>query len=405
MKSWDWTWFDDRVCAFDFETSGTRPEYGLQPWRISQGTAWATSTAWLWPLEGRMVLGGGLEYPLEQPDPARVRERIVAFLHWAVNNDKRVCGWNLAFDIAVMIGYGVDTTLIRKTKWLDGLLLWRHLEIEPEYDDRGPKRSYSLKTYVRQKFEMHSGYETEVDYHDPSPAMRAKLWEYHIKDLVFTLKGCLALWRALEPAQQRAALIEADALPHVAEANARGLLIDTPMAHDVVDNQTRIATERLRSLQPFMLGTQAAAMVKPKRKKDVLTDDDVCEKIVRSPTMLAVLMFDDWKLTPLKDTPAGARSTDKEVLHELSFIDPKAKEIKEYREALNNRMKFAETPIEAADYNGDGRAHPQCIIFGTYTGRCTYSSKQDYETAPPSLEKLKARKMAPIVVSDDDVPF
>jgi hypothetical protein len=47
-----------------------------------------------------------------------------------------------------------------------------------------------------------------------------------------------------------------------------------------------------------------------------------------------------------------------------------------YRESLNNRTKFAAAPLEAAEYNGDGRTRPAAIVFGTYSGRLTYSSKQ-----------------------------
>ena len=367
MQSWDWTWDDAHVCAFDFETSGTQPEYALQPWRITSGNSWATSLAWVWPFGGKLHHGGGLE-----PTPAMMEQ----FIHRAISADCRVCGWKVPFDIAIMIAYGIPIELIRRVKWLDGLLLWRHLEIEPEYDDQGPTRSYSLKTYVREKFPEFAGYEAEIDFHDPDPAARAKLHAYNVQDCAFTLKGCKQLWHALTPRQRRAALIEADALPMVAEANVRGLLIDTMLANDVMLRQADIAAAKLKSLGPFILGGAAAASVKPKRKKDVLTDQDIVEQVIRSPQKLATLMFDDWGLTSLKTTDAGARSTDKEVLHELGLIDGRASEIKAYREALGNSTKFAETPIGAARYNGDGRAYPEGIVFGTYTGRMTYSSKQ-----------------------------
>jgi hypothetical protein len=30
-------WIDEKMSAFDFETSGTQEEYALQPWRVPQG--------------------------------------------------------------------------------------------------------------------------------------------------------------------------------------------------------------------------------------------------------------------------------------------------------------------------------------------------------------------------------
>jgi DNA polymerase I-like protein with 3'-5' exonuclease and polymerase domains len=50
-------------------------------------------------------------------------------------------------------------------------------------------------------------------------------------------------------------------------------------------------------------------------------------------------------------------------------------DLRAYREALGNKTKFADTPFGCC-YNGDGRTRPAAIVFGTYTGRMTYSSSQ-----------------------------
>ena len=101
-SSWGWT--DDRVCSFDFETSGTEPEYALQPWRIPAGDAWATSLVWLWSEHGRVMHDGGLE-----PN----REMMERFVDWARLQHRRVWGWNVKFDISVLLAYGVSPALIR----------------------------------------------------------------------------------------------------------------------------------------------------------------------------------------------------------------------------------------------------------------------------------------------------
>jgi len=99
------------------------------------------------------------------------------------------------------------------------------------------------------------------------------------------------------------------------------------------------------------------------------------------------VLYDDWKLpvyayNPLTETQKkkgmieGNRSTDKEALHELSFVDPRAKLIHEYRGALNQDTKFAKAPLISAEYNEDGRVHPTAMIFSTYSGRMTYASAQ-----------------------------
>jgi len=345
------TWEDTQVVAADFETSGARPEFALQPWRIRRGEAWATSLVWLWPEGGRLRHAGGLH-----PSAASIK----SFPEWALDTGHTtLCGWNLAFDLSVLLAYGVSLETLCRFTCLDGMLLWRHVQIEPEYDDAGPKKRYGLKDYVREFFPEHADYEQAVDYHSTDPAELTKLHEYNVKDCAFTLRACKALWGQLTPRQQNAAWIEAAALPLAAQANLEGLLVDTISAQDLRCRLAGVAAERLATLAPH----------------------GMTEQIVRSPQQLAKLMFDDWRLPVYKMNPRNkkgeqTRSTDKEVLHELSFVDDRVRLIKEYREALGNSKKFAETPVEAVAYNGDGRAHPLARIFGTYSGRLTYASKQ-----------------------------
>jgi hypothetical protein len=328
----------------DMETSGIKPEFALQPWRIPRGEAWVTSLVWLWPDQGKLKHLGGV-----MPAP----EMTGRFLEWAIAEGRTICGWNCPYDISVAMALGYRD-LCMKAKWLDGRLLWRHAFIEPESDDAKPKKKYGLKDFVREHLPQFAGYEADVDFHDTSPESLAKLHEYNLMDNVFTLRGCKMLWGMLTERQRQAALIEADCLPMVADANLQGLLIDTIAAQDLMLKLKATADAKLAALAP----------------------DGVTEKVVRSPKQRAALLFDQWGLPPGKTTATGARSTDKEVLYELAFIDPRAKMLRDWGEALNCSKKFAETPLVAARYNGDGRAHPLMMVFGTYSGRATYASKQ-----------------------------
>jgi hypothetical protein len=38
-------WDDNKFVAFDFEASGSKEEYALQPWRCAAGDFWATSVS------------------------------------------------------------------------------------------------------------------------------------------------------------------------------------------------------------------------------------------------------------------------------------------------------------------------------------------------------------------------
>lgn len=355
------TWDDAKIDAFDFETSGELEEYALQPWRYTAyqpgqerqvGRSWLTSMSAIRMVDGRLKrVAGGLF-------PAATQVR--AYLEEAIREGRYVLTWNGVFDIAWCIACGC-ADLVHLVKWLDGMLMWRALEVEPEYDmDRGKKKSFSLKIAVPQfmPVEFH-GYQDEILYHSEDPVDLAKLQKYNDRDSVLTWAISRVVWESLTEKQQQCVIIESHALSLVAEANLFGLPIDMLVTRELSAKLKNDAKRLLKELAPH----------------------GMTEKVVRSPIQLAKLMYDEWGLPVLKENTGAktgkiSRATDKEVLHELAFMDPRAKQVRDYREALGNDTKFAEAPIEAAIYNGDGRARPQGIIFGTYTGRMTYASKQ-----------------------------
>lgn len=334
-------WADDKIVAMDFETSGTLPEYALQPWRLPKGDAWITSVSAIRKQDGKLVPHLSKLFPTV----ADLR----SLLEEAIANKWILLGWNVTFDISWLFALGLGD-LVMQLKWLDGMLLYRHLEIEPEYDITRPnKRSYGLKAAVAQYIPAMAGYEEEVDFHSTDPAELAKLQKYNDRDSVFTWVLSSTFWSALSAEQRRAAVIEAECLPMVAQANCEGMLVDTLAARELAADLDKVAADMLAKLAPH----------------------GVTEKVVRSPIQLSKLMFDDWGLPVLKEntskkTGKVSRSTDKEVLHELAFMDDRCADLRAYREALNNRAKFADAPLLAAEYNSDGRARPSAIVFGTY---------------------------------------
>lgn len=343
--------FFDKHLAFDFETSGERPEYALQPWRVKQCKAWSTSLVWLWY---DPTFAGAIVHKQMFPDV----DFFVEMLEFAIRENRRLVGWNTVFDIQWLLAAGLDD-LVMKAKWLDGMLIWKHATVEPEYElARAKRKSYSLKGpggCVPELWPEHAGYEEEVDYHSTDEAELEKLERYNVKDVIFTLRATKHWWEKLRPEQRRCALIEAESLPVMAKANLEGVMVDTLVAGDLRQGLTEEANAALKKLAPH----------------------GVDETIVRSPQKLRHLMFDVWGLKPHHTTPTGDFSTDKETLHELGMVDPRAKVLRTYREALNNRTKFATAAIESVRYNGDFRAHPQFHVFSTYTGRLTVSSGQD----------------------------
>lgn len=394
----DW----NKVVAADLEASGKithevdgepMSAYALQPWRVPRGDAWITSASML-----RNIPGQGMQRHVSQlfPDKSRIKRMLTDVLE----NGWTVLGWNVAYDISMMMALGPEIVdLCMRISWLDGMLLERHYDIEPEYEfqsARHKRKSYALKGTAEkpgamQRWLPHVPLHNEgIKFHSREPADLERLQTYNDQDNLYTWVIAKMIWDKLSPAQRRAALIEAEALPLVAQADLGGIPIDTVVANHLGAKLDLDAAARLQELAP----------------------DGMTEVIVRSPVKLGELMFDHWQLPVLKTNKSkvegkpDSRSTDKEVLHELSFIDPRAKKVKQYREALNAKGKFCSSVLESVAYNGDGRSHPTARIFATYTGRMTVSSKQGKgKHAAPigfALHQMKREKeFREIVVAPD----
>lgn len=375
-------WDDDKVLALDGEMSGVAPEYGLQPWRVRQDKAWITSLVAVKKVGDAFRITGDLTTPYERPNRDMIVKMAREILTEAADTKTYITGWSTVFDISWLLAYGLEKEVFA-CKWLDGMLLWRHYFLEPEYDkDRSKKRSYGLKGCVAEVLPQFAGYEEDIDFHDPDPAVRAKLHEYNIRDSLFTLKLTKHWWEKLvesDPRRLRAALIEAECLPMLAQANLNGMLVDVLKANELSAQMTRQALKALEALAPF--GVRAK-----------LAGDSA--DTVNSPKQMAQLLFEDWglpiykrnKLTPKqreKGMTEGAPSTDRETLFELSHEDPRAKQLLSLREALNLRTKFAISTVVSAEYNEDGHTHPSAIPFGTYSGRLTYGSRQSNKAKRP----------------------
>lgn len=333
------------LVSFDLETWGKLPEYALQPYRARTGDAWITSFATA-DDEFGVQASGRLA-----PDKKFLR----SWMDTQARQGTRIVGWNTSFDCSWLIALGLREE-VYACKWLDAMLLWRHLCVRPDFAvPEGTKQSFSLKNAVRQYLPSHSGYEDGVSF-DPS-VDPDKLLEYNKLDATLTLKLAHMFWGRMTPKMRRLAQIEAAAIPMVAEGMVEGLHIDT-----------NAATELANKLE----GDANAALVRL-----MFTEgSSVTKEVLNSPKQLGDLLYQKWGLNCPKLTEKGARSTDKEALWMLAHEDPRARLVKEHREAVGNRKKFAENLLESVAYNGDGRTRPQFRIAGTYTGRMTVSSKQ-----------------------------
>lgn len=351
-----------RITAFDVESKGKEKTYGLQPFRARTGASWLTTCAVAYA-DPAADLGVGTE-ALVRPTVDQLREwleNVIAAGHYVV------C-WNAPFDVGWLIALGLRD-LVFKVRWLDGMLLLRHHINAPRYRKEG-QVSLGLKTAVETFLPDRAGYEEGIDYDDESPENILKLLEYNQRDSRFTLYIVWQLLQALPRNVIRNALIEARSIPMVAEAFIDGINVNPEACAalgEKLEAQRRDAFVRLKMDHP----------------------DDVEEDVLASPKKLSELMFKKWGLPVVELTDGGEASTNKATLHELALKDDRAKYVHLYREGNYNKAKFVTgiiggdkivggkhvTQVGALEYNGDGVVRPQPRIFGTYTGRMTYSSK------------------------------
>jgi hypothetical protein len=348
-----------RLESFDVETRGLEEGYGLQPFRALTDKAWLTMCA--------MANDDGVTGKMfNEPDPLARRVATVAHLKQWLDRCARenitVVAWNSAFDAAWLIALGLREE-VYKVNWLDGMLLWKHLTNSPEWAAVAV-RSYSLKAAVRLFMPEEAGYEADINFDTDNPVERALLFDYNKKDALFTLRLTKFFLSKMNETMRRNAIIEAACIPMVAESYVEGVCINV---------------EAAKALEEKLTDDASLAFVKLK----LSCDTDVTPDVIASPKKLAKLLYEDWGLKVPKLTDTGAPSTDRDALSTLALTDPRAELLNAYREAKNNCTKFATGAINSVEYNGDGRSRPSARIFGTYTGRMTYSA---------SILKGKAKK-------------
>lgn len=331
-----------KLTSFDVETRGVLQEYALQPFRVRTGQAWLTMCAMASKDDGAVSI--------VKP----TREQLKAWLDTCKARGLTICGWNIAFDMAWLVAMGLREE-VYANKWVDGMVLWRHLVSSPKFTGLEPIKM-GLKAAVAQFLPAFANYADDIDFATDDPEEFLKLIQYNKSDAVFTLWLCVMFLKQLTPQQIRTIKIEAACLPMVAETYVEGICINVPAS---------------QALEKTLTDTANLAMVKLKLN----SSEDIDPSVLASPTKLRKLLYEDWGLRAPKYTEKGAASTDRDALSLLADADPRASLLNEYREATNNRTKFATGAIVSAEYNGDGRSRPSARVFGAYTGRVTYSSK------------------------------
>lgn len=361
------SWLDPaRWLGFDVESSGELPEYALQPWS-DRAFLTSFSTSEFSGVAGDRKVSTAIYPALDTGITLATHPQSVEFVEVlkvhidqmfcrAFAEDKYIMGWNTPFDASWLIKLGFREQVM-SAKWLDAMLMWKHLTRIPESDkNKANRKKYGLKEAVAEFLPKHAGYGDDVDFHDFSPAATQKRRKYNRLDAGLTLQLAYMFAAKLcapsRVAQRRALKIETAAIPLVADHIITGLAVNQDGTH--------------------ALGASLSA--ERDELAGLLNTYGLTPTVLASPTKLRQILFEEWDLPVIKKTAKGIASTDKDVLYELGFIDDRIAAVQRYREIGGLRTKFVDNVLASAQYNSDGRTHPTAIIGSTYTGRMTYSS-------------------------------
>jgi DNA polymerase I-like protein with 3'-5' exonuclease and polymerase domains len=215
--------------------------------------------------------------------------------------------------------------------------------------------SYSLLNLISM-FRNRMGYEGvdefirmkqegDVDPNSPYWLERGRM------DVLWTYRLAKFLESQLPEPCRRGFVIEQRALPQVANSWLIGMRVD-PEALKRAEAETESMIQR---------GCQELGL---------------SEAVLSSPAQLGRVVFGEWGFQPLEFTKTGQPKADADTWIILAFStgDPRLRKLLEVRQALTIRSKYIRTAYEALERTGDGYMYGKPNLFGTQSGRLTYSS-------------------------------
>jgi DNA polymerase I-like protein with 3'-5' exonuclease and polymerase domains len=272
---------------------------------------------------------------------------------------------NAPFDLGFMIAQlqpkrcGAIPEIIRNIRWRDTALLTKWI-INGQLAETSYFK-YSLMNLVASFLPNHpmTPFFVKMKSEGVAPGDNPEYWEKRGEmDAIMTRALAEFLQTKLAPEQRKGFLTACDILVPVANSWITGIRVDQ---------------DQLRKNEAHFLG------VKRDRAKSLGQDDGIFTATKRLPD----LIYRQWGLPIIERTPGGAPSCGADVLKVLEYqlkeqgdhdVAAKLRMIMDGKEASTTYSKYVKTMYEALAHTGDGYIYPAPRIFGTYTGRFTYSS-------------------------------
>ena len=359
--------------ALDIETESTDPSMklhaALEPWRIRQNKARITSIAVCRPNDTvDQIVNHGQPYWLaEMSDLLDSLRGQVAYAH------------NAGFDVAFMIASlqpkrcGPVPDCIKAIKWRDTSLICKWLVNGQMAENM--RFSYALYNLVATFLPNHpmTKFFIEMKTKGVAPGDNPEYWERRGEMDALMTKALAEFFQSKLPAEQRRGFLTAcDIIVPVANSWITGIRVDQ---------------RQLKLNEHHFLNVRAEAA------KELGIDSDIFTSTKRLPDLL----FRQWGLPIIAKTPTGNASCAGDTIKLLQYqmkqegqedLARKLGLIMKAKEACTLYSKYVKSMYEALNHTGDGYLYPAPRIFGTYTGRFTYSST----TNGRDFEEDKGRK-------------
>lgn len=346
--------------AFDVETRAVDERdagfAALEPWRVRQNRAEISSMA-VWGPDGyhNQIFNEGVS-------KERWREMVIDFME--PMRGQVVYAQFAAFDVAWLIGtiepekFKPIPDIIRSIKWRDSALLvkWLINGQKPE----AIKFSYSLKNLTKTFLPDHPKLEEflGIKNQDVVAGENEEYWRARgLLDVELTYDLAAALQERLPLEQRIGFLTEMACIVPCANSWMNGIRVDYNRIEEVENGVQKIMDQVLHEL-----GVEASTLSSPKQ--------------------LAGLLFGSWGLKPRTMNKNGG-STSKEDLLWLQWevnnlgnteLAARMDRVMVFKKKATVMSKYIKTLKEALEHTGDGYIYGSPKLFGTYTGRMTYSN-------------------------------
>lgn len=335
--------------ALDLETGTPDGDlsngYALEPWRARQGKAFITSMH---------VHGDKINAHILRPTRAQIIEVLESLA------GEEVYAHFALFDVAWLIASIEPNRLARLHSAIKGIR-WRDTALLAKWCINGRRAddmffSYSLLNLI-DTFKDKMGYEGADEFirmkQDESLFGTSEYWERRGQlDTLWTYRLAKFLEGQLPAPCRRGFVIEARCIPQIANSWLMGIRVDMAKfayAEEWVDREIRTCCQAL----------------------------GLSESVLSSPAQLGSVVFGQWGFQPVSLTKTGQPQADANTWIILAHAtgDPRLRMILRARQAITLRSKYINTVHEALAHTGDGYMYGKPTLFGTTSGRLTYSSE------------------------------